>query len=93
MDYKGQKQCISKSRESHFLLDYGVQRCQVTEVVFYTKVLVNDILVGLERILDHAGVRLEKFNCTFMVAALEVMGIGSSPKVSSEWLKSLPINF
>ena len=24
--------------------DYGVQRCQITEVVFYTKVLVNDIL-------------------------------------------------
>ena len=23
--------------------------CQITEVVFYTKVLVNDILVGLER--------------------------------------------
>ena len=24
----------------------------------------NDILVGLERILDCAGVRLERFNCT-----------------------------
>ena len=55
--------------------DYGVQRCQITEVVFYAKVLVNDILVGLERILDYAGVGLERildyagvglerFNCT-----------------------------
>ena len=32
---------------------------RITEVVFYTKVLVNDILVVLERILDYAGVRLE----------------------------------
>ena len=43
--------------------DYGVQRCQITEVVFYTKVLVNDILVGLERILDYAGIGLERFVC------------------------------
>ena len=43
--------------------DYGVQRCQISEVVFYTKVLVNDILVGLERILDYAGVGLERFDC------------------------------
>ena len=44
--------------------DYGVQRCQITEeVVFYTKVLVNDILVGLERILDYAGVGLERLDC------------------------------
>ena len=35
----------------------------ITEVVFYTKVLVNDILVGLERILDYAGVGLERFHC------------------------------
>ena len=36
------------------MLDYGVQRCQITEVVFYMKVqvLVNDVLVRLERILD-----------------------------------------
>ena len=44
------------------MLDYRVQRCQITEV-FYTKVLVNDILVRLERILDYAGVGLERFNC------------------------------
>ena len=31
----------------------------ITEVIFYTKVLVNDNLVGLERILDNAGVRLD----------------------------------
>ena len=62
-DYKGQKQCISKSRESNFVSDYGVQRCQITEIVFYAKVLVNDILVGLERILDYTGVGLERFNC------------------------------
>ena len=46
------------------MLDYRVQRCQITEVVFYTKVLVHDILVGLERILDCAGVGLERFDCT-----------------------------
>ena len=54
----------TKSRESNFVSDYREQRCQITEVVFYTKVLVNDILVGLERILDYAGVGLERFNCT-----------------------------
>ena len=43
--------------------DYGVQRCQITEVVFYTKVLVNEILVRLETILDYAGVELERFDC------------------------------
>ena len=42
---------------------YGVQRCQITEVVFYPKALVNDTLVGLERILDYASVGLEMFNC------------------------------
>ena len=35
----------------------------LTEVVFYTKVLVNDILVGSKRILDCAGVGFEKFDC------------------------------
>ena len=59
----GRKQCISKYRESNFVSNYGVQRCQITEVVFYTNVLVNDILVRLERILDYTGVRLERFNC------------------------------
>ena len=44
--------------------DYGVQMCQITVVVFYTKVLVNDILVRLDRILDYAGVGLERFDCT-----------------------------
>ena len=29
--------------------DYGVQRGEITEVVFYTTVLGSDILVGLER--------------------------------------------
>ena len=43
--------------------DYKIQRCQITEVVFYTKVLVNDILVGLERIVDYTGGGLEKFDC------------------------------
>ena len=43
--------------------DHGVQRCQITEVVFYTKVSVNDILVRLERILDHTGVGLDRFDC------------------------------
>ena len=42
---------------------YRVERCQITEVVFYTKVLVNDILVRLERILDYTGVGLERFDC------------------------------
>ena len=45
--------------------DYGVQRCQNTEVVFYTKVLVNDILVRLQRTLDYAGVGLERSDCIF----------------------------
>ena len=40
--------------------DYGVQRYQITEVVFYMEVLVNDILVVLERILNYKGVR-ERF--------------------------------
>ena len=43
---------------------YRVQRCQITEVVFYTKVLVNKILVRLERIVDYVGVRLERFHCS-----------------------------
>ena len=50
--------------------DYGVQRCHITEIVFYTKVLVNDILVGLKRILDYAGVRLERFGCTVLYCIL-----------------------
>ena len=54
-DYRVQQQCISKFRELNFVSDYGVQRRQVTEIVFYRKVLENDILVGLERILDYAG--------------------------------------
>ena len=49
--------------------DYGVQRCQITEVVFYTKVLVNDILVEVKRILGVcvycAGVGLERFDQQF----------------------------
>ena len=49
--------CYTKIKHS------GVQRCQITEVIFYTKVLIHDILVGLERILDYAGIRLERFNC------------------------------
>ena len=44
--------------------DYGIQGCQIIELVFYTKALVNDILVGLERILDYAGAGLERFYCT-----------------------------
>ena len=58
------KTCIFNSRESSFVSHYGVQRCQITEVVFYTKVLVNNILVGLEDILDYTGVGLERFNCS-----------------------------
>ena len=38
------------------MLDYRVQKCQITA-------LVNDILVGLERILDYTGVRLGRFDC------------------------------
>ena len=44
--------------------DYGVQRYHITEVVFYTKVSVYDILVRLEEIMDYAGVGLERFNCS-----------------------------
>ena len=47
--------------------DYGVERCQNTEIVFYTKVLVTDILVGLERILDNTGVGLERFDCSLTI--------------------------
>ena len=46
------------------------QRCQITEYrsvqlqrLFHIQVLVNDILVGLERILVIVHVRLERFNC------------------------------
>ena len=56
---------LSEKLVIKFHWPYGVQRCQITEVVFYTKVLVNDILAGLERILDYAGVRLERFSCIF----------------------------
>ena len=53
---------IFKSRESNFCVELQSTECQITEVVFYTKVLVNDILVGLERILHYADVRLERFD-------------------------------
>ena len=46
----------SKSRKSNFVLDYGIQRCQITEVAFYTEVLINNILVSLERVLDYTDV-------------------------------------
>ena len=46
-----------------------VQRFQITEVVFYTEVLVYDNLVGLERILDYTGVRLERFGCILIYTA------------------------
>ena len=52
-----------QSRESNFVSDCRVQSCQITEVVFFTKVLVNYTLVGLERILDYTGVGSEKFGC------------------------------
>ena len=39
---------------------------QITDVFFLHKVLVNDILVRLERILGYAGVGLERFNCRYM---------------------------
>ena len=48
---------------------FGVQRFQIVNVVFYTKVLVNNILIGLERILDYAGVGLKKFDCMLFVVA------------------------
>ena len=45
--------------------------CRITEYrdvrlqsLFSTQVLVNDILVGLEKILNYAGAGLEKFYCT-----------------------------
>ena len=59
-DYESQKQCISTSRKSNFMLDYRVRRCQIREIFLYKKVLGNDILI---RILDYAGVGLEKFDC------------------------------
>ena len=57
------------SRELNFVLDYRVRRCRITKVVFYTKVLVNDILVGLERILSYVVVGLENstvYGCAFI---------------------------
>ena len=50
-------------------MEYRGVRLWSTEVSDYRgfsiqKVLVNDILVGLERILDYAGVRLERFDCS-----------------------------
>ena len=51
--------------------DYGVQRCQITEIVFCMKVLVNDILVRLKRIWDYAGVGLERCDCTVCEGVLE----------------------
>ena len=54
------------------MLDCRVQRYQITEVVFYTKVLVNDILVRLERILDYAGVGLKRSTvCLQMTICLD----------------------
>ena len=41
------------------MLDYTVR----LQRLFSTQVLVNDILVGLQRILDYAGVGLEGFDC------------------------------
>ena len=35
----------------------------IIEVVFCTKILVNSILVELERIMDYAGAGLERFHC------------------------------
>ena len=35
--------------------------------------LVNDILVGLERILDYAGVGLERFICIMMTMYLSML--------------------
>ena len=48
-------------RESN--LDYTVQRCQITEIVFYTKNGAGKSQFGpLERILDFAGVTLDRFD-------------------------------
>ena len=58
----GIKFCVGL--QSTEVSDYRVQRFQITEVVFYAKVLVNDILVRLERILDYTDVRLERFDYT-----------------------------
>ena len=58
-------------RESNFTLDYRVQRCQITENFFLYKSVgtVNDILVGLERILDY---RLERLNSNFIFVTASV---------------------
>jgi len=40
------------------VLVYRVQRCQITEVILHTKVLVNNIVT------EDSGVKLESFNCT-----------------------------
>ena len=40
--------------------DYRVQMCQITGVVFYTTMFVNDIFVGIR---EDSGVRLERFSC------------------------------
>ena len=39
----------------------------------FPKVLVNDILVGLERIMDYTGVGLERFNCIVMIMYLSML--------------------
>ena len=57
----------SKSRKSNFVLDYGIQRCQITEVAFYTEVLIHNILVSLERVLDYADVGLQRLSCTIIL--------------------------
>ena len=58
------KNNVFPSLGNQIVLDYRVQGCQITEVVFYTKVLINDILVGLERMLDYIGVGLDRYDCT-----------------------------
>ena len=50
-----------------------IMEYRTVEVVFYIKLLVNDILVGLERILDYAGIRLDRFN--FSVFSYNILRI------------------
>ena len=49
------------------MLDYEVHSKVSDYRRCFPKVLVNDILVELERILDYAGVGLERFNCIMMI--------------------------
>ena len=75
------RSCITKSRESNFVADYGVHRHRLQRLLY--KVLVNDILVRLKRMLDYAGVRLERFDCT-LEPILETICIeGHFPKTAS----------